>query len=245
MRLRLQKYIAQSGICSRRAAEILIKDGKVLLNSSKLAQIGDSVDPNVDVVSVDGQVLRPKTKQYYIFNKPTKLLCSKKDSAGLLCLYNQLLPSMRHLNYAGRLDYMSEGLLILSNDGNFVNRLTHPSFNIQKRYQVSIKSIVDIDLFLKTITNEGIKDDGEILKADSATIISSKKGIYFLELTLHEGKNREIRRMINAFNGKVIRLIRVQMGPFLLNDLKPGKWRAFNQRELKFVKEISETSVAS
>jgi 23S rRNA pseudouridine2605 synthase len=127
MRLRLQKYIAQSGICSRRAAEILIAQGKVLLNQSKVAQIGDSIDPNIDCVSVEGQTLRPRLKQYFLFHKPAKVLCSKNDPNGLPSLY-QLLPStLQHVFYAGRLDFMSEGLLILTNDGAFSHQLTHPS----------------------------------------------------------------------------------------------------------------------
>ena len=96
MRLRLQKYIAQSGICSRRAAEILIGEGKVLLNQSKVAQIGDSIDPNIDCVSVEGQTLRPRLKQYFLFHKPPKVLCSKKDPTGLPSLYHLLPPALQH-----------------------------------------------------------------------------------------------------------------------------------------------------
>lgn len=242
MRLRLQKYIAQSGICSRRAAESLIRDGKVLLNKAIIAQIGDSIDPNIDLVSIDGELLHPKAKQYFIFNKPAKVLCSKKDPAGLLCLYDLLLPSMQHLFYAGRLDFMSDGLLILSNDGEFSNLLTHPRFGFEKRYRVWVKSVSNLNLFLSTITTDGILDNGECLKAKNAVKISSKKGVHLVELVLNEGKNREIRRMIKAFNGKILRLQRVQMGPFLLNELKIGKWRSFNQKELKFVNQISDTA---
>ena len=242
MRLRLQKYIAQSGICSRRAAESLIREGKVLLNTHRIAQIGDSIDPNVESVTVDGQILRPKAKQYFVFNKPAKVLCSKKDPSGLLCLYDLLLPSMQHMFYAGRLDFMSEGLLILSNDGLFSNQLTHPSYGVKKHYHVWVKSILNVDLFLNAITSTGIVDDGEVLKATSAKRISLKKGVHLIEIVLCEGKNREIRRMIKSFDGKIIRLKRIKMGPFNLNDLKTGKWRSFNQKELNFVKQISDTA---
>ncbi|MDA7669619.1 rRNA pseudouridine synthase [bacterium] len=240
MRLRLQKYIAQSGICSRRAAEILIGEGKVLLNQSKVAQIGDSIDPNIDSVSVEGQTLRPRLKQYFLFHKPAKVLCSKNDPNGLPSLY-QLLPStLQHVFYAGRLDFMSEGLLILTNDGAFSHQLTHPSFGLQKHYRVWLKSILNIESFLNTITNDGILDNGELLKAKSARKISTVKGVNLIEIVLCEGKNREIRRMIKAHDGKVIRLKRITMGPFSLNDLKAGKWRSFNQKELNFVKHIAD-----
>ncbi|MDA7533557.1 rRNA pseudouridine synthase [Verrucomicrobia bacterium] len=240
MRLRLQKYIAQSGICSRRAAEILIGEGKVLLNQSKVAQIGDSIDPNIDSVSVEGQTLRPRLKQYFLFHKPAKILCSKKDPARLPSLYQLLPPALQHVFYAGRLDFMSEGLLILTNDGAFSHQLTHPSFGIQKHYRVWLKSILNTESFLNTITNDGIVDDGELLKAKSAKKISTVKGVDLIEIVLCEGKNREIRRMIRAHHGKVIRLKRITMGPFSLNDLKAGKWRSFNQKELNFVKHIAD-----
>jgi 23S rRNA pseudouridine2605 synthase len=242
MRLRLQKYIAQSGICSRRAAELLIREGKVLLNNNTVAQIGDSIDPNVESVTVDGQILSPKAKQYFVFNKPVKVLCSKKDPSGLHCLYDLLLPSMQHMLYAGRLDFMSEGLLILSNDGFFSNQLTHPRYGVKKHYRVWIKSILNVDLFINTIINGGITDGGEILKAVSAKRISVNKGVHLIEIVLCEGKNREIRRMIKSFDGKIIRLQRIKMGPFCLYDLKPGKWRSFNQKELNFVQQISGTT---
>ncbi len=240
MRLRLQKYIAQSGICSRRAAEILIGEGKVLLNQSKVAQIGDSIDPNIDSVSVEGQTLRPRLKQYFLFHKPPKVLCSKKDPTGLPSLYHLLPPALQHVFYAGRLDFMSEGLLILTNDGAFSHQLTHPSFGIQKHYRVWLKSILNIESFLNTITNDGILDGGELLKAKSAKKISTVKGVDLIEIVLCEGKNREIRRMIKAYDGNVIRLKRITMGPFSLKDLKVGKWRSFNQKELNFVQHIAD-----
>lgn len=242
MRLRLQKYIAQSGICSRRAAESLIREGKVLLDNITIAQIGDSIDPNVESVTVDGQILRPKAKQYFVFNKPAKILCSKKDPSGFRCLYDLLLPSMQHMFYAGRLDFMSEGLLVLTNDGLFSNQLTHPRYGVKKHYRVWVKSIPNIDLFLSTIVSEGVNDEGEILRATSAKSISVNKGVQLIEIVLCEGKNREIRRMIKSFDGKIIRLKRIKMGPFCLNDLKPGKWRSFNQKELNFVQQISNTA---
>lgn len=242
MRLRLQKYIAQSGVCSRRAAESLIREGKVLLNESKIAQIGDSIDPNVESVSIEGHTLRPKAKQYLIFNKPARVLCSKKDPSGLLCLYDLLLPSMRHLNYAGRLDFMSEGLLVLSNDGHFTNQITHPRYGIKKHYHVWIKGIPNISQFLTKIVQEGIQDDHDLLKALSAEKIGTVQGVDILRIVLLEGKNREIRRMVKNFNGRIIKLLRNQMGPFVLNELKPGKWRTFNQQELSFVKQISEST---
>lgn len=135
---------------------------------------------------------------------------------------------------------MSEGLLILTNDGAFSHQLTHPSFGIQKHYRVWLKSILNIESFLNTITNDGILDGGELLKAKSAKKISTVKGVDLIEIVLCEGKNREIRRMIKAYDGNVIRLKRITMGPFSLKDLKAGKWRSFNQKELNFVQHIAD-----
>lgn len=238
MRLRLQKYIAQSGICSRRAAESLIKEGKVVLNGGHIAQIGESVDPRLDAVSVDGHDLRPLKKQYFLFHKPARVLCSKKDPAGRSCFYDLLPTSMHHLVYAGRLDFMSEGLLVLSNDGQFVHHLTHPRYGVEKTYQVWVKDIDRIDRFIHRVVQEGILDKGERLKANQARMISENKGVDLLEIKLLEGRNREIRRMVHAFGGKVIRLIREQMGPFKLQGLKSTKWRSFNQKEINYVDQI-------
>jgi len=238
MRLRLQKYIAQSGICSRRAAESLIKEGKVVLNGNQIAQIGESVDPGLDTVSVDGRTLKPLTKQYFLFHKPAKVLCSRKDPAGRSCFYDLLPVTMTHLVYAGRLDFMSEGLLVLSNDGHFVQHLTHPRYGVEKTYQVWVKGIDRIDRFILRIVQEGILDKGERLKANQARMLSENKGVELLQIKLSEGRNREIRRMVHAFGGKVIRLFREQMGPFKLQGLQSSKWRSFNQKELKYVEEI-------
>jgi len=238
MRLRLQKYIAQSGICSRRAAESLIKEGKVILNGNQIAQIGESVDPRLDTVSVDGRTLKPLSKQYFLFHKPAKVLCSRKDPAGRSCFYDLLPISLHHLVYAGRLDFMSEGLLVLSNDGQFVQHLTHPRYGLEKIYKVWVRDIDRIDRFIYRIVQEGILDKGERLKANKARVISENKGVQLLEIKLLEGRNREIRRMVHAFRGKVIRLVREQMGPFRLQGLQSSKWRCFNHKELNYVGQI-------
>jgi len=238
MRLRLQKYIAQSGICSRRAAESLIREGKVLLNGTRIAQIGESIDPNIDTVSVDGELLRPKAKQYFIFHKPIKVLCSRKDPVGRSCFYELLPGSMRHLFYAGRLDYYSEGLMVLSNDGAFSNCLTHPRYGIEKRYRVRVRQLEHPESFVRRIVEEGIEDEGELLRAQAAEITHRDEQNIHLDLVLLEGKNREIRRMIHAVGAKVTRLVRYQVGPLKLDSMKPGKWRAFNQKELQFVEQL-------
>jgi 23S rRNA pseudouridine2605 synthase len=238
MRLRLQKFIAQSGFCSRRAAERLIINGKVLLNGSHIAQIGQSIDPAHDSVCIDGHSLKPLHHQYFLFHKPAMVLCSKKDPAGRSCFYDLLPSSMHHLVYAGRLDFMSEGLLILSNDGQFVHHLTHPRYGFEKTYEVWVKGIDHVDLFVKTIVQDGITDNGEYLKASHARILSTKHSSYRLEIKLLEGRNREIRRMVQFFKGKVIRLIRQQMGPYKLEGLECSQWRSFNSKETNLIDKI-------
>lgn len=238
MRLRLQKYIAQSGICSRRAAETLIKEGKVTLNGKHTAQIGESVDPRLDTITVDGQVLKPLKKQYFLFHKPAKVLCSRTDPAGRFCFYDLIPSSMHHLVYAGRLDFMSEGLLVLSNDGEFVHRLTHPKFGIDKCYHVWVKGIQNLDNFIQRIVHEGILDQNECLKAKTARFVSESRSVKLLEIILVEGRNREIRRMVKSVGGNIVRLVRKQMGPFTIQGLRSSKWRSFDRKEMNQVEQI-------
>jgi 23S rRNA pseudouridine2605 synthase len=238
MRLRLQKFIAQSGKCSRRAAETLIREGKVLVNHKEVAQVGDSIDPSVDTVCVEGKRISPKELVYFIFNKPLKVLCSRSDPQGRSCYHELLNTPIRHLNYAGRLDFMSEGLLILSNDGLFNHRLTHPRYGIRKHYHVWVNHTRGLNAFLHKVVSKGIKDHGEILKAETAHILEAKGDNVMIEIVLLDGKNREIRRMMSHGNTQVQRLLRFQVGPISLDGVKTGKCRSFNPNERNFVKKL-------
>jgi 23S rRNA pseudouridine2605 synthase len=241
MRLRLQKYIAQAGVCSRRAAEELIKAGRVSTQSGRIAQIGDSIVPGIDRVFVDGKAVDTKEQQYVIYHKPPKVVCSRKDTHGRRTLYDDLPDQLQHLFYAGRLDYLSEGLLILTNDGAFKQRLTHPGFCIEKHYHVWVRGLSSHAAFYRDAVS-GIRDGGDLLRAKKVSLISQQKGLTQLEIILTEGKYREIRRMVHASGGKVVRLFRLRVGDIGLNGLKASRWRAFRRQELHFVDQLLQQS---
>lgn len=241
MRLRLQKYIAQAGICSRRAAEELIKAGRVTTQSGRISQIGDSIVPGVDRVFVDGKPVDTKAQQYVIYHKPPKVVCSRKDTQGRRTLYDDLPDQLQHLFYAGRLDFLSEGLLILTNDGEFKQRLTHPGFCIEKQYHVWVRGLSSHAAFHRDAVS-GIREGGDLLRAKRVSFIGQQKGLTQLEIILTEGKYREIRRMVHASGGKVIRLLRLRVGDIGLSGLKPSKWRTFHSQELQFVDQLLQQS---
>ncbi len=238
MRLRLQKFIAQAGICSRRAAEVLIKEGRVAINNGQIAQIGDSVDPSVDKVQVDGQHIGSLQEQYLIYHKPPKVMCSRGDTYGRHTLYDDLPSHLHHLFYAGRLDFLSEGLVVLTNDGHFKQQLTHPRFRIEKQYHVWVRGLQDPHSF-REFARTGIRDGEDLLKAKRVSVISQQKGLLQLEIILEEGKYREIRRMIHAAGAKVVRLLRLRVGDLSLRGLNPARWRNFQSDELNFVSRLN------
>jgi pseudouridine synthase len=231
MRVRLQKFLAAAGVASRRASERLIVEGRVTVNGLTVQQLGTTVDPDHDKVSVDGQPLRPRRKVYVALHKPPGFICTRSDPAGRDTIFDLLPLEWRHLYPVGRLDRESEGLLFLTSDGDFCLRLTHPRYSIRKTYIATVEGRLT-PAHLARLT-EGITDSGEKLKAQHAQLISSNNKHSMVELELTEGKYREIRRLFAALNFKVVRLQRTRIGPVRLGELKPGKWRMLTEPEIK------------
>ena len=229
--VRLQKYLADSGVASRRAAEQLILAGRITVNGQIVNQLGTKVHPDHDQVYHDGNPVRPRRKIYVALNKPCGFLCSKSDPEGRKTV-NMLLPKeWNHLFPVGRLDADSQGLLFLTNDGDFSNRMTHPRYGATKTYRVTVAGKVEpiiVDSLLR-----GVRDQGELLRAKSARWISASKSRSEFELVLTEGKNREIRRMFSVLGYLVERLERVKIGTIRLGELPEGKWRTLTETEIK------------
>ncbi|HSU55835.1 MAG TPA: pseudouridine synthase [Candidatus Dormibacteraeota bacterium] len=229
--LRLQKFLAEAGVASRRAAEQIIREGRVEVNGAKVEQLGSRIDPLHDHVKVDGKPVKSKRKIYLAMNKPRGLVCSKKDEHDRPTIY-QLLPNeWSHLNSVGRLDFNSEGLLFLTNDGDFSLRLTHPRYGVRKKYLATIDGRVEHPL-LSEFTR-GVWSEGERLKAEKARLVSSGKSQSIVELELAEGKYREVRRLFESQHRTVKRLQRIQIGKIKLGELRPGKWRTLTEPEIK------------
>jgi 23S rRNA pseudouridine2605 synthase len=223
----LQKYVADAGEASRRAAEQMILEGRVAVNGQAVRLLGTKVDPAHDQVSVDGRQIRERRKLYIALHKPAGCVCSRKDELGRRTVYEFLPAEWRIASTVGRLDFNSEGLIFLTNDGQFALRLTHPRYGVQKKYVATVDGAVEQDMLDRFV--RGIFHAGEKLKADSARRISKS----VVELELSEGKNREVRRLFESQGLTVRRLQRTQIGKIKLGELKPGRWRALTDIEIK------------
>ena len=228
--VRLQKFLAQAGIASRRASEAVIREGRVEVNGQTVTRQGIQINPVADVVSVDGQMIQPLRHRYVAVHKPRGVLCTRKDEKQRTIL-GDLLPSDWDLKPVGRLDRDSEGLIFATNDGDFALRITHPRYEVTKVYQVEAEGRVP-HRTLRLLT-QGVKHGGQMLRALKATLLDANRSRSVVELELTEGKNREIRRMFATQEIKIIRLIRMQIGSVKLGELPTGKWRTLTKTEIE------------
>lgn len=231
MPVRLQKYLADSGVASRRASEQIITAGRVAVNGQVVTELGSRVEPASDRITVDGRPVAARKKLYVALNKPVGYTCTRKDPHAARVV-GQLLPAeWTSLYPVGRLDRESEGLLFLTNDGDFCLRLTHPRYGIRKKYLVTVEGRMRPGLVERF--RAGVEIDGETLRIQAGRIVSTGHGATILELELGEGRYREIRRLFESEGLEVIRLVRMQIGPIKLGELKPGRWRTLTPAELK------------
>ena len=231
MPVRLQKFMAEAGVASRRASESIILAGRVTVNGETVRELGAKVEPGRDRVAVDGAPLRPKRKLYVAVNKPPGYICSSRDPEGRRNVLSLLPEEWANLSTVGRLDYQSEGLIFLTNDGEFSLRLTHPRYAVVKRYLANVEGVVDLDLPRKLV--RGVVQEGEHLRASRARVLRRGNQQSSLEIELCGGKNREIRRLLEAHGLRVTRLRRIQIGPIKLGELPEGKWRILNTAEIE------------
>lgn len=240
-KIRLQKYMADSGIMSRRAAEEEIKNGNVSVNGH-VAELGTKIDPRNDVVSYRGKRIRYEKKEYtYIMmNKPRGYLCSTTDDRGRKCVTDLLEGVDARVYPVGRLDLVSEGILLLTDDGELKNRLTHPKHTIGKVYRVKIAGKIS-DEQMEILTSE-LVIDGYKIQPVTVSISSEDESGTVLKMTLFEGRNRQIRKMCEAAGLTVKRLSRVSIGNLKLDGLPVGKWRYLEQHEVDYLyKATKET----
>ncbi len=229
--IRLQKFLAEAGLASRRAGEQLILEGRVAVNGRTVQELGTRVDPMHDRVTLDGKPAQVKRKIYIALHKVRGLVCSRHDELGRPTIYTLLPREWGHLHTVGRLDYNSEGLIFLTNDGDFSLHLTHPRYGIKKTYIATVDGEVDGAMLAKF--TKGLWFEGEKFKAERARLISSTSRESVVELILAEGKYREVRRLFDSQARTVTRLVRVQIGKIKLAELKPGKWRSLTETEIK------------
>lgn len=232
--LRLQKYIAQCGVCSRRAAEQMILEGKVRVGGKTVTELGTKINPDKDKVFVDGKPIREESKKYYIMlNKPTGYVTTAKDQFDRKTVLDLVQDLDARLYPVGRLDYDSEGLLFLSNDGDFTYRLTHPKSEVSKKYKVLVAGNVLLENV--RILRSGVVIDGKKTAPCRVEITGQKENSTELTFVISEGRNRQIRKMCDAVGHDVIKLKRVAIGNVMLGNLPKGKWRHLTEGELKLL----------
>lgn len=236
-KIRLQKFFTECGIMSRRTAEEEIAAGKVSVNGNT-ASLGDKVDPLSDVVMYKGKTLEyPQAEHVYIIlHKPRGYLTSMSDDHGRKCVSELVSDVGTRVYPVGRLDLNSEGLLLLTNDGELANVLTHPRHSIGKIYNVSVRGVIDeqkLDILRSPMTIDGYRTKGADVE-----VIEKYDGGARLRITLYEGRNRQIRKMCEQVDLKVSRLCRVQIGEIRLGGLALGKWKHLDRSQVKYLKNI-------
>lgn len=231
---RVQKVMAARGLCSRRAAEAIILEGRVKVNGRPVS-LGDSMDPDRDVINVDGTSYYPEKKKkyrYILLYKPRGYLITAKDDRGRRTVMDLLGDVNERVYPVGRLDKDSEGLLLLTNDGEFANLITHPGAGVSKLYRTSVRPVASEEQIAQLASGVTL-DDGSRTMPASVRVIGEEPNRSVLEISIKEGKNRQIRRMCEAVGLQVIRLRRTSVGPIKLGMQKPGTWRDLTLTEVK------------
>ena len=231
---RLQKVLAKAGVASRRHAEILIDAGRVEVNGKIISKQGVKVNPSVDVIRVDGvRVNVNEEHEYFVLNKPRGMQSTMSDDLGRPCVgdvVSEKVAAGQRLFHVGRLDADTEGLLILTNDGELANRLMHPKYEVTKTYLATVLGEADRKLVRQL--KEGIELEDGLAKADFAQVVDTNQGYSLVRLELHEGRKHIVRRMLKEAGFPVQRLVRTKLHAVQLGDMKPGGLRALNSSEL-------------
>ncbi len=229
--IRLQKVLAAAGIASRRASEILIDEGRVEVNGQIVTEQGRRVNPERDTIRVDGaRIPPPRRHQYLVLNKPKGVVSTMEDPEGRPTLSDYLPRTKERLFHVGRLDTDTEGLIILTNDGDFAHRLAHPSYEVPKTYLVQATGVMD-NRTIRRLEKGVTLEDGPV-KPDKVKLVSRAQDRTMLAVTLHEGRNRVVRRMMDTVGHPVDRLSRTEIGPVRLGNLRVGETRELTRDEL-------------
>ena len=233
--MRIQRALARAGIASRRHSEELIRAGRVTVNGN-VAQIGQSVDPDRDDIRVDGRkVAAPAGPTWIVLHKPAGVMTTRADTRGRRTVFD-LVKDVPGLTYVGRLDYMTEGVLILTTDGHGAHALMHPSTEVERTYVAHVRG--DVDTAVRRSRGVVMLEDGPVQARDVATR-SLGGGLHEFEVTITEGRKREVRRFCKALGLRVERLIRTRYGPVELGTLKPGQSRLLSRNELQRIADLT------
>lgn len=238
MEERLQKYLAECGIASRRKSEQLIINGKIKVNGQIEIELGRKINPQKDIIEYNGKIVKKENKKVYILlNKPIGYVTTVKDQFNRNTVMDLVKEVKERIVPIGRLDMYTSGAILLSNDGEFINKITHPKNNIEKTYNVTVSGKISKEDIEKLSSGVEIDDNGKKYITKKAKVkllkIDDEKRISRVQITIHEGKNRQIRKMIEAINKKVLALHRSKIGNINVKDLTLGKWRNLSKKEIE------------
>ena len=241
--VRLQKVLASAGFGSRRHCEEFIQSGRVTVDGKTVVELGQRVDPAKQKIQLDGETVSVEKKVYYVLNKPTGFLCTHSDPAGRRRVIDLFPKAKQRLFTVGRLDENSEGLILVTNDGEFANRLAHPRYRVSRVYEVQVAGIPTSDILRQM--REGLRFSEGYFRVDRARRVRVKGKTAVLQLTLNQGRNREIRRLLARLGHKVMKLRRIEFGPIKLGKVNLGEHRTLTPYEVKQLEALLETKSAT
>jgi 23S rRNA pseudouridine2605 synthase len=242
--MRLQKYLSRAGVASRRAAEDMIRAGRVRINGAVVTEMGTKVDAG-DRVEVDGRAVALDRSRWIMLNKPIGHVTTRDDPEGRPTVYDLLPADLHGLYYVGRLDQDSEGLLLLTNDGDVANRLMHPSGEVDRVYLVDVVGVPTRRTLSQLLAGVELEDGParahgvELVRKQRATPGAGSESHARLRVVVREGRKREVRRIFDALGHPVRRLVRERLGPIALGDLRPGAWRELSTREVRALRKMA------
>lgn len=235
---RLQKVLAAAGLASRRECEELIVEGRVKVDGQIVSELGARVDPDTQSIEVDGEALKQPKRVYFAVNKPEGVVCTARDPSGRQRVTDLIPPNVGRVFNVGRLDMASEGLILLTNDGDLANKLTHPKHGVEKLYHVQVAGLPDAEA-LSQVRKGVYLDEGRVAFAN-VKLKSRRKASSILEVALDEGRNREIRRVLARVGHKVQKLQRIAVGPVRLGEMPAGAYRPLTRDEITALREAAE-----
>ncbi len=233
--IRIHKFLADAGVMSRRAAEVAVKRGEIKVNG-ETATLGMKIDAEADIVEYKGKAVKPSSKryEYYILNKPVGYVTTMSDEKGRPCIKDLIEDIETRVYPVGRLDYDSEGLILLTNDGKMTEILTHPRHSIAKYYNVTVNGQVNMDT--RRALGKAMEIDGYTIMPVHNTVVSMKEDKTVLGMELYEGRNRQIRKMCEQVGLEVLKLKRIAIGKIELGNLKPGCWKKLSGAQIEYLR---------
>ncbi|NLO20874.1 MAG: rRNA pseudouridine synthase [Syntrophomonadaceae bacterium] len=239
--MRLAKYLADAGVASRRKAEKLIVDGRISINGALVSEPGRVIDPDLDIIEFDGQMLKPQNKIYLILNKPAGYLSSTYDPQGRPTVMDLLKGIQGRLYPVGRLDLDTRGLLLLSNDGEFTNKMIHPRYQVDKKYQALVKGRLSQKALRQL--SRGVELEDGLTSGASVKVLELNLQSTLIEMVIHEGRKRQVKRMLAHVGFPVISLKRTALAFLVLGNLKEGEYRHLHPGEVKGLLDLAQSGV--